>query len=93
MSRAAIPTGKRHEFKKSKRQVCIYSFPRKALLKFGEQKDKTFNENIEDIEILRFLDMGHAVLMVDVNCSPVAVDTEEDLERAKKILLERESSL
>lgn len=93
MSRAAIPTGKLNEFKKAKRQVCIYSFPREALLRFGEKKEKTSNENIEDIEILRFLDMGYSILMVDVNGSPVAVDTEEDLDRAKKILLEKESHM
>lgn len=92
MSRAAIPTGKLNEFIKAKRQVCIYSFPRDALLSFGEKKEKSCNENVEDIEILRFLDMGHSVLMVEVNGSPVAVDTEEDLDRAKKILLEKESS-
>ena len=37
--------------------------------------------------------MGHPVLMVDVIGSPVAVDTVEDLERAQKILLEKESSV
>ena len=93
MSRAAIPTGKLNEFKKAKRQVCIYSFPREALLRFGEKKEKSSNEDIEDIEILRFLDMGHSVLMVDVNGSPVAVDTEEDLKRAQKILLEKQSHM
>ena len=87
ISRAAIPTGKLNEFKKAKRQVCIYSFPRNALLKFGEKKEKTFNENIEDIEILRFLDTGYSVLMVDVIGSPVAVDTEEDLVRVREILI------
>jgi CMP-2-keto-3-deoxyoctulosonic acid synthetase len=31
--------------------------------------------------------------MVDVNGSPVAVDTDEDLKRAQKILLEKESHM
>ena len=43
-------------------------------------------EAIEDIEILRFLEMGHLVRMVEVKGSPVAVDTPEDLERAKTLL-------
>ena len=31
--------------------------------------------------------MGHSVLMVEVNGSPVAVDTEEDLVRVREILI------
>ena len=86
MSRASIPTGKNHEFQEAMRQVCIYAFPRKAILEFGKQSEKTRVEDIEDIEILRFLEMGHSVRMVEVKGSPVAVDTPEDLERVKKML-------
>ena len=35
MSRAPIPSNKSGDFIKAKRQVCIYSFPRDALLKFS----------------------------------------------------------
>ena len=56
----------------------------RGLIKIWREKEKSSNEDIEDIEILRFLDMGHSVLMVDVNGSSVAVDTEEDLKRAQK---------
>ena len=86
MSRASIPTGKKHEFREAMRQVCIYAFPRKAILEFGKQSEKTRVEDIEDIEILRFLEMGHSVRMVEVKGSPVAVDTPEDLERVKNML-------
>jgi 4-hydroxy 2-oxovalerate aldolase len=86
MSRASIPTGKNHEFQESMRQVCIYAFPREAILEFGKQSEKTRVEDIEDIEILRFLEMGHSVRMVEVKGSPVAVDTPEDLERVKNML-------
>ena len=54
MSRAAIPTTKK-EFKKAWRQICVYSFPRKVLLKMKRIK-KTPIENIEDIEILNFIE-------------------------------------
>ena len=68
------------------RQVCIYAFPRNAILEFGRQKVKTRLEAIEDIEILRFLEIGNDVRMVEVKGSPVAVDTPEDLERAKGMI-------
>ena len=86
MSRAPIPTGKDHEFNEAMRQVCIYAFPRKAILEFGRHTEKTKVEAIEDIEILRVMEMGHSVRMVEVKGSPLAVDTPEDLERAKKLL-------
>lgn len=86
MSRAPVPTGKKHEFKSAMRQVCIYAFPRKAILEFGRHPEKTKVEAIEDIEILRFLEMGHSIRMVEVKGSPVAVDTPEDLQRAKALL-------
>ena len=87
MSRAPIPTGKNHEFREAMRQVCIYAFPRKAIMEFGRQRKKSPIEEIEDIEILRFLEMGYHINMVEVKGSVVAVDTEEDLARANKILM------
>ncbi len=86
MSRATVPTGKKNEFKGAMKQVCIYAFPRNVILEFGRQEEKTKLESIEDIEILRFLEMGYDVRMVEVKGSPVAVDTPEDLERAKRII-------
>jgi 4-hydroxy 2-oxovalerate aldolase len=86
MSRAPIPSNKSGDFIKAKRQVCIYSFPRESLLKFANCSDKTPNESIEDIEIIRFLELGLRVRMIDLSENPVAVDTEEDLLRAQKII-------
>jgi 3-deoxy-manno-octulosonate cytidylyltransferase (CMP-KDO synthetase) len=86
MSRAPIPTGKKHEFKEAMRQVCIYAFPRKSILEFGRQGKKTVVEGIEDIEILRFQEMGHSIRMVEVKGSTLAVDTPSDLERARTML-------
>jgi len=86
MSRAPVPTSKKHKFHSAMRQVCIYAFPRDAILDFGHQREKTPLEKIEDIEILRFLEMGYSVKMVEVVGSPVAVDTPEDLERAKAMM-------
>tara|TARA_Y100001980_G_C14494652_1_gene271269 strand:+ start:408 stop:1133 length:726 start_codon:yes stop_codon:yes gene_type:complete len=86
MSRAAIPTNKKLNFINAKKQVCIYSFPYDALMKYGECSNKTLLEEIEDIEILRFLEIGIKVKMVKVSESSVAIDTPSDLKRVLKIL-------
>ena len=89
MSRAGIPISKNHEFIKSWRQVCIYAFPKKALEIFKKQKVKTPLEQIEDIEILRFLELGLEVRMIPLSTQSVAVDIPEDIPRVEKIIQER----
>ena len=49
--------------------------------------EKTTLEFIEDIEILRFLEMGVAVRMIMIEGSPMSVDTEEDLQKANELVL------
>jgi 3-deoxy-manno-octulosonate cytidylyltransferase (CMP-KDO synthetase) len=83
MSRAAIPTTKKHEFQKSWRQVCAYAFPKAALQAFSSITRKTELEAIEDIEILRFLELGWEVRMIPMSDNSVAVDCPEDIERAE----------
>jgi 4-hydroxy 2-oxovalerate aldolase len=86
MSRSPIPSNKKNAFISAKKQVCIYSFPRSSLLDFASQKHKTPVESIEDIEILRFLEMGYNVRMVAVSGSAIAVDTKEDLKRVTEVI-------
>ena len=86
MSRAAIPTNKKHAFLSAKKQVCIYAFPKNSLEKFSSIKTKTPLEDVEDIEILRFLELGYDVKMVNVSSAAVAIDIPEDVERVKAIL-------
>ena len=86
MSRAEIPTDKKLSFSKAMRQVCIYAFPQKALKLFGEYNTKSALESIEDIEILRFLELGYEVQMVEVSSSSIAVDYPKDINRVVKVL-------
>ena len=88
MSRAAIPANKTLTFLEAFKQVCIYSFPKEALLNYAAVSSKTNLESIEDIEILRFLELGYKVHMIKVSDSSIAVDTPEDLSRVKKILID-----
>ncbi|MEA5618355.1 3-deoxy-manno-octulosonate cytidylyltransferase [Cronbergia sp. UHCC 0137] len=83
MSRAAIPSTKEHGFKAAFRQVCAYAFPKAALNDFAKQSQKTPLETIEDIEILRFLELGWEVRMIQMSNVSVAVDTYEDIKRAE----------
>ncbi len=89
MSRSPIPFNKKGEFKKAWRQICIYSFSRKALEVFRAQKRKTPLEEIEDIEILRFVELGIPVKMIPLSNYSIAVDTPDDIKRVEKALQER----
>jgi len=86
MSRAGIPTNKYHEFTESWKQVCIYAFPTAALEQFSQIKKKSHFESIEDIEILRFLEMGLDVKMVEVSQSSIAVDVPADVAKVEEAL-------
>ena len=86
LSRAGIPTDKKLSFSKAMKQVCIYAFPQKALKLFGEYNAKSALESIEDIEILRFLELGYEVQMVEVSSSSIAVDYPKDINRVVKVL-------
>ncbi len=86
MSRAAIPTSKAHFFVRAHRQVCAYAFPRAALDAFAATGRKTPLEEIEDIEILRFLELGFEVRMIPMSATSVAVDHPADVARAEEAI-------
>ena len=64
MSRAAIPVDKSGNFHGGYKQVCIYAFTPEELRRHAGHGDKTALEAVEDIEILRFLELGMRVKMV-----------------------------
>lgn len=86
MSRAAIPANKNNQFNFGFRQVCIYAFPKKALAAFAKLGKKTFFEAEEDIEILRFLEMGYEVQMIEMSGDSIPVDNPEDVEKVLKYI-------
>ena len=61
------------------KQVCIYGFSHEHLEKYASHQQKTPLEELEDIEILRFLEMGQRVRMVRTQSSSLAVDTPDDV--------------
>lgn len=86
MSRSPIPTNKKHSFVRSWRQICAYAFPKDALLAFSNESEKTPLESIEDIEILRFLELGYEVKMLQMEDDSVSVDTVDDVARAEAVI-------
>ena len=74
------------------KQVCVYGFKPEALkfyCEYGKKYGKAKIEAIEDIEILRFIENGYKVQYIEVNSDTVAVDTEKDLEKVRKIMKSR----
>lgn len=86
MSRSAIPGSKKNHKQNYFRQVCIYSFPQKILKNKKYYNKKTPLEKIEDIEILRFLEHGEIVKMIEVSGASIAVDFPSDLSLVKRAL-------
>lgn len=88
MSRSAIPGNKNTKFLLGFRQVCLYALPRKALLEnfSPHHGHKKTLENIEDIEILRFLEAGLKVKMIKMSNQSIPVDTPEDILKVEAFL-------
>jgi 3-deoxy-manno-octulosonate cytidylyltransferase (CMP-KDO synthetase) len=85
-SRASIPTTKTLDFIYSKKQIGIYAFPRKSLENFVAVKNKTPLEALEDIEILRFLELGYEVQMLELVNNSFAVDVPDDIKKVEKVI-------
>lgn len=68
------------------KQVCIYGFSRTDLQRFASVPAKGPLEAAEDIEILRFLELGHPVRMVRTSTASLAVDAPEDVAKVEAAL-------
>jgi len=69
-----------------RRQLGLYAFRRKGLEIFGDHHPGPVEQS-EGVEMLRFIEHGFDVLMVETPTDQaVAVDTPEDLERARSLM-------
>ena len=73
------------------KQVCVYGFNLENLRDFGPKSSKTPLENIEDIELLRFIENGVEVEILSTNSNSIAVDHPEDISKVEFALGSRES--
>ncbi|MCI8387057.1 MAG: 3-deoxy-manno-octulosonate cytidylyltransferase [Clostridiales bacterium] len=85
MSRSPIPYPKASiEYKYYKHVgVLIYS---KAALEFFASTPKGYNEKIEDVNELRYIEHGKKLKMVEVVAHSLSVDTPKDLEYVKSVV-------
>ena len=79
MSRSSIPGNKGNLFNFGFRQVCIYAFPLNSLIEFSKHSSKTPFEEEEDIEVLRFLELGFDVRMLKLSNDSISVDHKVDI--------------
>ncbi|MDC0426462.1 3-deoxy-manno-octulosonate cytidylyltransferase [Pelagibacteraceae bacterium] len=90
ISRSLIPGSKKTiQNKNYFKQVCIYAFNKSELKKFYSLKKKSEIEEMEDIEILRFFDLGIKIKMIKLNSNSVAVDEIADVKKAEKIIKQK----
>lgn len=88
MSRLALPGFKDKENAPArfKKQVCIYAFTQAELQAFGAFGRKSELEKSEDIEILRFLELGKKILMIETRPGSLAVDVPDDVAKVEAAL-------
>lgn len=67
------------------KQVCIIPFTRTYLFEYS-QLPPTPLEKLESIDMLRLLEHGRHVRMVETSCDTQAVDTEADLARVAELM-------
>jgi 3-deoxy-manno-octulosonate cytidylyltransferase (CMP-KDO synthetase) len=68
------------------KHVGIYGYRREVLESFT-QWPKSFLEETEMLEQLRLVERGIKIRMVETTHQAIAIDTAEDLERARKLIL------
>ena len=87
MSRSPIPYPKSSiDYKYYKHVgVLIYN---KAALEFFANTPKGYNEKIEDVNELRFIEHGKKLKMIEVEAHSLSVDTPKDLEHVKSVISE-----
>ena len=85
-SRSAIP----HQHSKEThatvyKHVGVYAFRKSALIDFYEHAPTPL-ELAEQIEAIRYLEMGKTIQMIETEYDGVGINVPEDLERAKKLI-------
>lgn len=85
-SRSVIPFVANNSVKRQHYlHIGVYGFRKEALLRFTQWPVAEL-EKVEKLEQLRYLENGIPIRMALVNFKSVAIDTPEDLEKAKTLL-------
>ena len=85
VSASALSAGSDFPHTLAFKQVCIIPFRRKTLLEFS-RLPSTPLEKLESVDMLRLLEHGYRVKMVETRFNTQAVDTQADLERVARLM-------
>jgi|TARA_B100000787_G_C16161529_1_gene281624 3-deoxy-manno-octulosonate cytidylyltransferase (CMP-KDO synthetase) len=85
LSRAKIPFEFKSNIKFLYKHLSIISFKKDALIKYSSYK-KTYLEKIEDVELLRALEIGLKIKSVNLKGDSFSVDVLEDYKKATKYM-------
>jgi 3-deoxy-manno-octulosonate cytidylyltransferase (CMP-KDO synthetase) len=82
ISRANIPHEFKHKVKFFKKHLSVISFRPESLIKFGKSK-RSETEKVEDIELLRALDIGLKIKTINLTGDSFSIDIFEDYTKAQ----------
>jgi len=91
MSRSPIPFPKASVDYKYRKHLGVLSYTKEALTFFAATT-KGYNELIEDINELRFIENRKPLRMVEVISNSLSVDTPKDLNYVRTVIQEREKT-
>ena len=84
-SREPIPTASKGQYMPVGKQICVIPFRKEFLYRYNRMKPTPL-EIAESIDMLRILENGLQVKMVDTDFSSYSVDTKDDLKRVENLL-------
>jgi 3-deoxy-manno-octulosonate cytidylyltransferase (CMP-KDO synthetase) len=85
-SRATVPFDRDGSAPRYFKHLGIYAYRKDALERFVSLPESTL-ERAERLEQLRFLENGIPIYVAETQYDSIGVDTEEDLERVRKLLV------
>ena len=85
LSRSPVPYPKRGQKVDYFKHLGLYGLSREALLFFSGAA-RTRNEKIEDIEMMRFLENGYRIKIVEVKSKTIGVDRPEDIAKVENAM-------
>jgi len=87
-SRSPIPFERSEQSKSFYKHLGLYAYTKDFLFTFTNLP-KSELEKVESLEQLRALEHGYKIKTIETKFETVGIDTPEDLEKAKKVILER----
>ena len=85
LSRSPIPRSNKGDKVDYKRHLGLYGLSREALL-FYSHTERGYLEGIEDVEMLRFMENGYRIKILEVVSDSIGVDNPEDIAKVEAVL-------